>query len=335
MIDRILLSRTDNIGDVLFTLPMAGLIKKYYPKSEVLFLGKKYTRPIIECSKFVDEFYDWDEIKGMDLAIKSRDDKAKSENFFKNLNIDAVIHVFPNQEIAKYTKIAGIPIRIGTNRRFYHWLYCNKKVNLSRKNSALHESQLNIKLLKPVGISTNVSLNDIPNYYGFSKVQKLNSEYEKYIDKNKTNVILHPKSKGSAKEWLPENFVKLSYLLPKEKFNFIACGVKDEELYIQTKILAHAPHIQNAVGQFDLSQYVSFIHACDALIAASTGPLHIAAALEKHAIGLYPPERPINPERWGPIGKKSVYFTGSGDYMEGIGPEIIATYLDQTWKLNT
>jgi ADP-heptose:LPS heptosyltransferase len=111
--------------------------------------------------------------------------------------------------------------------------------------------------------------------------------------------------------------------------------VKDEAHYIQEKILAHAPHIQNAIGQFDLAQYISFIHACDALIAASTGPLHIAAALEKHAIGLYPPERPINPERWGPIGKKSVYFKGNGDYMEGIGPEIIATYLDQTWKSNT
>ena len=44
------------------------------------------------------------------------------------------------------------------------------------------------------------------------------------------------------------------------------------------------------------------------MIAASTGPLHIAAALGKKAIGLFAPMRPIHPGRWKPIGKQANYL---------------------------
>ena len=44
------------------------------------------------------------------------------------------------------------------------------------------------------------------------------------------------------------------------------------------------------------------------LVAASTGPLHIAAALGKKAIGLYAPMRPIHPARWKPIGSNAQYL---------------------------
>ena len=52
-----------------------------------------------------------------------------------------------------------------------------------------------------------------------------------------------------------------------------------------------------------MDEFISFINLCDVLVAASTGPLHIAAALGKKAIGLYSPRRPIHPGRWAPVGK--------------------------------
>ena len=62
---RILISRTDNLGDVILTLPMAGILKKEIPGCYILFLGKAYTRPLIDACEFVDEFLDWDEIRQM------------------------------------------------------------------------------------------------------------------------------------------------------------------------------------------------------------------------------------------------------------------------------
>jgi ADP-heptose:LPS heptosyltransferase len=37
-------------------------------------------------------------------------------------------------------------------------------------------------------------------------------------------------------------------------------------------------------------------------VAGSTGPLHLAAALGRHALGLYPPIKPMHPGRWAPVG---------------------------------
>jgi len=53
-------------------------------------------------------------------------------------------------------------------------------------------------------------------------------------------------------------------------------------------------------------EFVSFIAHADGMIAASTGPLHIAAAMNKIALGIYAPMRPIFPTRWAPLGKMLV-----------------------------
>ncbi len=153
---RILISRTDNLGDVILTLPMAGILKKEIPDCYILFLGKAYTKPLIDACEFVDEFLDWDEIRGMrDPGSGIRD-------------VNVIIHVFPDKEIQKLAKKVGIPMRIGTSHRWYSWLYCNKLIHYSRKNSNLHEAQLNLKLLEPLGITKEYSLEEIPSYYGLT-----------------------------------------------------------------------------------------------------------------------------------------------------------------------
>jgi ADP-heptose:LPS heptosyltransferase len=42
--------------------------------------------------------------------------------------------------------------------------------------------------------------------------------------------------------------------------------------------------------------------AADGVVAASTGPLHLAALAGTRALGLFSPQRPIHPGRWAPIG---------------------------------
>lgn len=335
---RILISRTDNIGDVVLTLPMTGLIKEKYPNSKVLFLGKKYTKPIIEICNHIDEFYDWDEIK------KSSDTLVE----FNKINCDTIIHVFPNKEIAKLAKKSGVKTRIGTSRRLFHWIYCNKNISLSRKNSDLHESQLNLKLLEGLNIKCNLSLQDIPKYYGLSKLKKLPENFNSLIDSTKFNLILHPKSKGSAREWGVDNFVTLANTLAEKNFKIFFSGGSEESDFIKKNIMPHCPTAVNISGLFNLTEFISFINLCDGLIANSTGPLHIASALRKKTIGLYPPIKSMSPKRWAPIGFNSQYLLGNNSdkkefcktkctlqkkcaCMENISPNIILEILTK-WK---
>jgi heptosyltransferase-3 len=86
-------------------------------------------------------------------------------------------------------------------------------------------------------------------------------------------------------------------------------GTADEKKWVQERIQwPHKSYLTDLSGTMSLEELCAFIAACDVLIAASTGPLHIASALGKKAIGLYSPKRPIHPGRWAPIGKNAQFL---------------------------
>jgi heptosyltransferase III len=218
--ERIIISRTDSIGDVMLTLPCVALLKEHFPKCEVIFLGKSYTRAVIEACEHVDEFADWDQV--------SRLPESEAVSAFKMLNATSIVHVFPRQKIAHLAKKAGIPRRIGTTGRLYHWLTCNERVRFSRKRSDLHEAQLNVKLLKPFGIDKTYSAEDLGARYGFTRIKPLPKQLSELIDERRSNLILHPGSQGSAREWGIGNYSALVQQLPLEKYKIFVTGTKAE-----------------------------------------------------------------------------------------------------------
>jgi ADP-heptose:LPS heptosyltransferase len=309
---------------------MAGFIKKNFPGCKLFFLGRSYTKDVIALSEYVDGFINFDEVEKLSVQ--------EQINYLKDFSVDVFVHVFPKKEIAQLVKKAGIPLRVGTTNRIYHWLNCNKLIKLSRKNSDLHESQLNFKLLDFLDVNTSVALKDVSNYYGFSKIPVLNEEFKKWIDPAKINIILHPKSKGSAIEWGIDNFEKLVALLPTDKYKIFISGT-EQEGKLMPEFLKNK-NITDLTGKLSLQQFIAFINSCHALVAASTGPLHIAAALNKKAIGLFVPKRPIHPGRWMPVGKdaqvvvfdKECNNCKSGkdcDCMNKINPKQIVDLLEQ------
>lgn len=321
MPERIIISRTDSIGDVILTLPMASLLKKVRPDCTVIFLGSSYTKDIVACCPDVDEFYDW---KTADLA---------------DIKADTIIHVLPRPELAKAARRAKIQNRVGTTNRLYHWWTCNWLIKLSRKNSDLHEAQLNLKLLGFMeGVKKEYSLQEVVGLMNF-KSAKASCDAVQYIDNQKFNLILHPKSKGSAREWGLDNFKRLIEILPADSFKIFICGTENEGAMVRDALLSTPrENTVDLTGKLSLADYIAFIDHCDGLVAASTGPLHIAAALGKHALGLYPPIRPMHPGRWACIGKNAKVFvtdrqcdecrkTQDCRCMRMIEPEMLKSYL--------
>lgn len=292
---RILISRTDSIGDVILTLPMAGVLKAHFPETTILFLGRSYTQEVVALSAHVDEFVNWDQIQGL------HDPEEKIEAF-KALKADVIIHVFPQAEIAGWAKKAKIANRIGTSGRLYHYKYCNELVRFSRRRSNLHEAQLNLKLLRPLNIRDEIGLAALPDYYGLTRIPPLDPAFAACLDPDRVNIILHPKSKGSAREWGLANFLGLIQLLPREKYHIILTGTAQEGISSRQVLMGGSRHITDLTGKMSLGQLVAFIHRADGLIAASTGPLHIAAALGIYSLGIYPPIKPMHPGRWAPLG---------------------------------
>jgi len=324
---RILLSRTDSIGDVILTLPVAGILKELAPYCSIFFLGSGYTRAILQSCDHIDRFIDWGDINTNDIN--------QSAGELRKLKIDVIIHVFPVKKIAVIAKMAGIPVRVGTTGRLFHLNNCNKLVRFSRRRSHVHEAQLNIKLLKPFGIQDYYSINNLIKYLGFKSQFTLNSALKSELSNDRINLIMHPKSRGSAREWGLGNFKELIKLLPTERFRIFITGTKEEGELLNSDGFFEGLNATNLTGKMSLEELISFISFSDGLVAASTGPLHIAAALGKYALGLFPPIRPMHPGRWAPLGEFSEYVvldkkcsecrkSGLCHCMMEISPEIVA-----------
>lgn len=290
----------------MLTLPMCGVIKKHFPDCEIIFLGRTYTRAVIECCRHVDHFENWDDWKDS-APVKQIEQLTK-------WRADVIIHVFPRKEILWVAKRAGIHYRIATGRRLQTITKCNRLVFFTRKNSALHESQLNLKLLSPLGIKEEYTTNELAVMTGFHLPKGLTAD--RVLSKTglqlesaeKKRIILHPLSQGSAVEWGLSNFQQLIDALDPLKYEVFITGTKAEGERIAKQHTWNGTHIKNLCGEFTLEELIVFISTADALVAASTGPLHIAAALGIKAIGLYSPKRPIHPGRWAPIGQSAKFL---------------------------
>jgi heptosyltransferase III len=294
--NNIILSRSDGIGDMVLMLPMAAILKKNFPTLKIGVLGKAYTKDLVDACEYVDEFIDVVDFFNKQIYVCGEMPQC-------------IIHVHTNKAVAKRAHALKIPLRIGTYSRLFHWFTCTKLVKLNRKKSVLHEAQLNIKLLSPLGILQAYDLSEIKNLFGLTHLQSLLPKYATLIEREKFNIIIHPKSQGSSREWPIQHFTQLINLLPEDSFNVFISGVIKEKPYIEQIINGTKRRVINISGEMELGQFISFIKNCDGIVANATGPLHLGAALGVHALGLYPPIKPIHPGRWAPLGENVHVFT--------------------------
>jgi ADP-heptose:LPS heptosyltransferase len=299
-----LVSRTDAIGDVVLTLPVCGVLKQQFPGCRVVLIGRSYTAAVAAACPWVDEF--------VEMHAKSSVAALAAE--LRTYAAAAIIHVFPNKLVARAARQADIPIRIGTRNRFFHWLTCNRLVVLSRRHSPLHEAQLNLQLLAPLGWQKPLPLPEVASLVQLVPAAPLSSRFQLLLaarQPGQLNVILHPRSHGSAREWGLAHFGQLVRLLHAAGHRVFITGTLDEgaELAASNWLGEHKAYLAaDLTGEFVLPEFIAFIAAADGLVAGSTGPLHLAAALGRHALGLYPPIRPMHPGRWAPLGPHADYL---------------------------
>lgn len=295
---RILVCRTDNIGDVVLTLPLAGFLKQAIPDVAVDMVCRAYAAPVARCCRHLDRV----------LALEEID----IDRLFRDHEYDTVIFAFPNRAIGRAARRARVPNRVGSSHRLHHWISCNRLAHFSRVRSSLHEAQLNFALLKPLGIDYQPALDALWPLYGLHAPRAAGIEH--LFDPSHFNLILHPKSNGNAREWPLARHTELAALLrddPGITVWVTGSRAEGELLARDEPALLASPNARNLCGQLDLNGLVALIGMADGLIANSTGPLHVAAALGRPALGLFAPVKPIDIGRWGALGRNAVSISGA------------------------
>ena len=292
-LSRVLICRTDNIGDVVLTLPLAGYLKQLVPGVQIDFVCRAYAAPVVRQCRFVDRV----------LALEELGDRQR---MFAEGGYDTVIFACPNRRLALAARRARVANRVGTSHRLQHWLTCNRLAHFSRARSALHEAQLNFELLRPLGINHIPALSEIPALYGLEAPRRPEADMLRALAK--FNLILHPKSNGNGREWPLARYAELARLLQSEPdiSVWVTGSIAEGELFTrEAPELLAMPNVRNLCGRFSLHGLSALIGAADGLIASGTGPLHIGAALGRPVLGLFPPVKPIDPARWGALGTQA------------------------------
>ncbi|MBE0573218.1 MAG: glycosyltransferase family 9 protein [Ignavibacteriaceae bacterium] len=303
----ILIVRTDRIGDVVLSLPMAELIKKKYPDCKVTYFIRDYTSSLIDGNPFIDEVFIAEESDGEILFGKNLK-KIKSKKF------DTCVVVNPTLTISLIMFLSGIQNRIGTGYRWYSFLF-NQKVFEHRKHGDKHELEYNINLLNKIDINFKDFSNEIKFHLNVNEKssEKINLIlYEKGFKSGNKIVIIHPGSGGSSVDLRKDKLIQLTGRIGNlNSVTIIITGSKSEsELCREFEI---TESVVNLSGQLDLSLLKALINKADLFISNSTGPMHIAAALGVHVIGFFPKILSCSQKRWGPYTEKRTIFSPTID----------------------
>lgn len=298
----ILIVRTDRIGDVVLTLPLVSILKKYFPDAKISFLLRNYTLPLAQDNSCIDEVITLEEKNGI-TEIISNTKKLRSK-------FDTCIVAYPTFRIALIMFLAGIKVRVGTGYRWYSFLF-NKKIYDHRKVSEYHELEYNVRLLKALGINENVNPSNVQFNLHSSKESRQIIESElksRKVDLSKKIIILHPGSGGSSID-LPWESMKLLIVKMAHELDveILITGSSNEAELCNSLIVNEKT--KNLAGLFELKEMIALIGKAEILIANSTGPIHIAAALGKNVIGFYPKIVSCSDKRWGPYTNRKKNFS--------------------------
>ena len=141
---KFLVVRTDRIGDVVLSLPIAEILKERFPDAEVHFMISPSLKELLSNEPYIDK----------SISYNSQGFR-KSVALLKKEGFDIAFLVFPTLTLSLALFLAHIPKRIGTGYRWYS-LLLNRRIYEHRHTSEKHELVYNLGLLKAMGITTPV-----------------------------------------------------------------------------------------------------------------------------------------------------------------------------------
>lgn len=291
----ILFIRTDRIGDVILTTPAATILKEYYPDTRITFLGRSYTAPLLKIHRDID---------GVITYLPGGTHRGPVGHFrlakqLRAKHFDAAIFFYPRPALAATARLAGIPLTIGVGYRWYSLLF-KKRIFEHRKHGMKHELEHNLSLLAPLvpNLPGKIRFNfQIPPEVIDATHRKLSE-----LGVKKPFAIIHPGNGGSAPNLTPEQYAAIAhYILESTSMNLLFTGTLEERTLIEMirRELKNKRAI-NGGGAFSIVELMAVISEAGLFISSSTGPLHLANAMNTPLIGFYCPARSCSPRRWGP-----------------------------------
>ncbi len=300
---RVVVLRTDRIGEVLLSTVVIDAIKKRYPRAEVSFVTSAYSRPLVEGRDDVRETMTFDTLRKGAILRRAFDLAA----VLARKKFDTALILNPHKSLNLACFLAGIPKRVGYDRKWAFLL--TDKLEDKRNQGLKHELEYAMDLLRLIGIEGEIpSPRLVVKAPDEAYVAGLLTG--KGVRKDKPVAVIHPGSSNRAKIWPMERYAELAKRI-KFELSASVCiiGGKEERALAERIIKLSGSDAVNLAGELNLGQLAAFIKRAALFIGNDAGPMHIAAALGVKVIAIFGRNIPgAGPVRWRPWGNGHVVF---------------------------
>jgi len=336
---KILIIRNDKLGDFMLSFPVYSLLKQAIPNIEIHVLTPEYTVPMANLCPNIDNII-------IDPGKQATFTHQKSlYHSIKSQQYDAVVCLYSTTRIGLICYLSRIPYRLAPATKIAQIFYNNllkQRRSKSRKPEYEYNLDLARKLLLDHKIPKKIELSS--PYLTISEITKDKLRFFFLQQNNLTNtkklVFIHPGSGGSANNLSTKQYVQLiEYLNKTSQVHIIVTFGPDETslantFSLQLQNIAHTQFISQK-GLKDFTQHISI---ADIFISGSTGPLHIAGALDIATVAFYPNRRSATSLRWKTLNsdQNRLIFSPQNLYSEdmtSINIQIVSQSIIEFYKI--
>ena len=306
-VERILLIRLRNIGDVLLMVPTIRVFRDAFPRAHIAALVNAGTEEMLTGNPLLDEVLLFDpRWKALPLGQRAATEmKFLSE--VRRRNFDLAINMTEGDRGALLCLASGARVKVGVyhqgpgfwwKKRIFHCL-----VRIPDWKAHMVEQMLEI----PRSLGLNPKDKRVQIFYPSEDrdfIQRILSQ--EGAGPQDRLVHIHPTSRWLFKCWRDEGMAKVIDALQRNgKVRVVLTSGKEEkELKKVERILEHCQTRPiNLAGKVTLKQLAALSDRSQLFIGVDTAPMHIAAAVGTPVLALFGPSGEFN---WGPWGNGHV-----------------------------
>ena len=292
-IKKILLVRTDRIGDLIESLPAVTALRRRFPQSRIAFLATSYTSDILLDVAEINEV----------LVFDQNYSPSRKQAFFKSLRaekFDLAISLAPYFKGALLAFKSGARWRIGYPDRAAGFLLTHKADSVDLLK---HETESVLALTRIAGVDSLepravISVNQKASSFALDFMR------DSALTPADIKICIHPGGSQPHTRWPAARYAQTASAL-MEKYSakvIFAAGPLDQAVLKEILSLMLKKPLVAPAGM-RLRELAALIKNCDIFLGNNSGPMHIAAAVGTPVVAIFGPIHPLEHERkWMPKG---------------------------------
>ena len=283
---KILIIRLSSLGDIVLTQSTVQAVQNEFPDAQIHYLTKKVYSPIVDMFNCVDKIHFWEnkftllkDLRKIKFVI-AIDLHSKFNTF--------IIKNFVNaKRTVTYNK-----------KHFLRRQIVKKKTDKTISSTVA----LYFPALKKMGLESEVSS---PKLF---PVKNTKMPRAFIINENVKYIGLFPGALHKTKQYPVKQLAEFIDSVPSEwNCQFLIFGSEAERDLVEELDSLTETNIIDLCGKLDLQQLVFAINEMDAVISNDSGPMHIAAALQKPQIAIFGATHPKL--GFAPMNKKAIILS--------------------------